>query len=79
MKNLVFLVLFFLHADSLADPLGRLFFTKKEREAMDRQSRNHGRAIQENPEASGVIERKGGGKTVWIGGVPRHVERETKK
>ncbi len=79
MKKLIFLMLFLVQSQSFADTLGRLFFTKQEREAMDRRSRNPGKATEANPEASGTVQRKDGGETVWINGVPHHVERDKKK
>lgn len=81
MKKILPLLLL-LPSFSSADSLGRLFFTPEERAAMERLSRNHGNAVvpeSGNADARGTVEKQGGGKTVWIEGVPRHVEPGKKK
>ena len=82
MKTILAFFCLLLPACSFADSLGRLFFTPKERAVMDSLSRHHGNTVilqGGNPESRGTVEKKGGGKTVWIDGVPSHVEPGKKK
>ena len=82
MKGLI-LAFMLLPALSKAESIGRLFFTPEERAMLDRQHRQPGQiALQgkvPQESATGSVELKGGGKTVWINGVPRHIEAVQKK
>ena len=75
MKIFLFLLIF-LPFSSRADSLGRLFFTPQQRAMMDSLAKNPTRTVQESghSEGRGVVERQGGGKTVWVEGIPRHIE-----
>lgn len=58
-----------------AEALGRLFFTPEQRAFLDKLHQTHGRILLQGKSdgASGSVEAKNGGRTVWIGGVPRHI------
>ncbi len=66
-----------------AESLGRLFFTPQERAMLDRQHRQTGtialKGVAPQESATGSVEVEGGGKTVWINGVPRHIAPVRKK
>lgn len=56
-----------------AEELGRLFFTPQQRAQMDRgklQNTAPGDNLQVLS-VSGIVQKHGGGRTVWINGVPR--------
>ncbi|MHB1099709.1 MAG: hypothetical protein ACYCZR_09160 [Burkholderiales bacterium] len=82
MKALV-LAFMLLPAMSKAESLGRLFFTPQERAMLDRQHRQSGqialKGVVPQESATGSVELEGGGKTVWINGVPRHIAPVQKK
>ncbi|MHB1301194.1 MAG: hypothetical protein ACYCY8_10065 [Burkholderiales bacterium] len=82
MKALV-LAFMLLPAISKAESLGRLFFTPEERAMLDRQHRQPGqiavKGVVPQESATGSVELKGGGRTVWINGVPRHIAPVQKK
>ena len=64
-----------------AEPLGRLFFTPEQRVFLDKLDESKGMIMQKgaSKDAYGSVEAKGGGKTVWIGGVPHHLLPGRKK
>ncbi len=82
MKGLI-LAFMLLPVISKADSFGRFFFTPQERAMLDRQHRQPGqialKGMVQQESATGSVELKGGGKTVWINGVPRHIEPVQKK
>ncbi len=75
----IFMVLPFL---AHGEPMGRLFFTPEERAMLDRlrpgQLLLKGAGSGEGGMA-GSVELKGGGRTVWVDGISRHLEPEQKK
>jgi hypothetical protein len=83
MKNIMIILVFFpcfAHAQSL----GRLFFTPQERATMDSLRQHPGQTALRGIDsgeggATGSVELKGGGKTVWIDGTPRHLAPGRKK
>ncbi len=79
--RLIGLAVLFLSINLHAEPLGRLFFTPEQRAFLDKLDESKGRFMQKeaSKDASGSVEAKGGGKTVWIGGVPRHLPQGKKK
>lgn len=74
MRAVCFILLLFSGAAN-AEFLGRLFFTPEQRAFLDRLDESKGKIALKSapPDASGSVEAKDGGKTVWIGGVPRHL------
>ncbi len=82
MKALV-LACMLLPAISRAESLGRFFFTPQERAMLDRQHRQTGsialKGVIPQENATGSVQLEGGGKTVWINGVPRHIAPARKK
>lgn len=64
-----------------AEPLGRLFFTPEQRVFLNKLDESKGRIRHKGAslDASGSVESKGGGKTVWIGGIPHHLPPGRKK
>lgn len=55
-----------------AEELGRLFFTPEERAQLDREelqgAEGAGRGVLT---VNGIVQKRGGGRTVWINGVPQ--------
>ena len=67
-----------LHAEA---PLGRLFFTPEQRQALDRLRQADGRGQNANAAdptltVNGIVTRSNGKRTVWINGTA-HTERES--
>ena len=79
--RLIGLLVLLLSIHSHAESLGRLFFTPDQRAFLDRLHESKGKFMQQgaSKDASGSVEAKDGGKTVWIGGVPRHLPPGRKK
>lgn len=71
----VILLLLLCH-DASAEPLGRLFYTPEERQALEAQRQGGGLA----PDApagnrvtlNGIVQRAGGKTTIWLNRVPRY-------
>ena len=78
MKKCLILLLAILPSVALSESLGRLFFTPRQRAMMDSLTRNQGKPVQKGEDGKGMVEKKGGGKTIWVEGVPRHVEGQKK-
>lgn len=77
----ILLLLWLIPAASQAEKMGRLFFTPEQREAMERRHQKPGQPARPEgqAEAAGSLEARGGGKTVWVDGVPRQIEPGKKK
>lgn len=56
-----------------AGELGRLFFTPEQRSQLDQQQlqRTDGAGSASVLTVNGIVQKRGGGRTVWINGVPR--------
>ena len=73
-----FLAMLMLVQVAHAEPLGRLFFTPDERALLDR-IRTLPASSGGSPGATGSVEIRGGGKTVWENGIPKHLEPRGRK
>ncbi|HEX5338630.1 MAG TPA: hypothetical protein VFW53_09350 [Gallionella sp.] len=56
-----------------AEQLGRLFFTPEQRAQLELGKQRNGSAADDAPSISvnGIVQKRGGGRTVWINGVPQ--------
>lgn len=78
------MIFLLLAASAHAEPLGRLFFTPRERAMLDSIRQHPGQTLLQGVDTgegkvTGSVELQGGGKTVWIDGAPRHLESGQKK
>ena len=67
-----------------ADELGRLFFTPEQRQQLDYQKTTGNVANEEAPRrnvivVNGVVQKKGGNRTVWINGTAQPAEPSDSK
>lgn len=54
------------------DELGRLFFTPEQRAQLERQQQQKDAAASERTlTVNGIVQKNGGGRTVWINGAPQ--------
>lgn len=54
--------------------LGRLFFTAEQRQQLDfGKSQDNTGAAPESLTLNGIVQKQGGGRTVWINGVPQNM------
>ncbi|MDZ4201901.1 MAG: hypothetical protein U1C96_07125 [Gallionella sp.] len=62
-----------------AEPLGRLFFTPEERARFDRAEPQHAVPAERHRPFSinGIVQKHGGGRTVWINGQAQNIEAAT--
>ncbi len=80
-----FLILFLFLAEAAdAARLGRLFFTPEERASLEAVHATPsgtlpGKEGWDRSPATGKVEMKGGGRTIWVNGIPKHLEAERKK
>jgi hypothetical protein len=82
--TLSLLTLFGWHHAAQADELGRLFFTPEQRQQLDYQKTTGNVANVESPRrnvivVNGVVQKKGGNRTVWINGTAQPAERSDSK
>lgn len=56
-----------------AEELGRLFFTPEQRAQFEYLQQQGGQAPGSSPSltVNGIVQKRGGGRTIWINGVPR--------
>ncbi|NNM81966.1 MAG: hypothetical protein HKL98_05110 [Burkholderiales bacterium] len=83
MRKFLFIFLFLAQAADAAG-LGRLFFTPEERASLEAGHSSPagtlpGKEGWSRSPATGKVEMKGGGRTVWENGIPKHLEAEKKK
>lgn len=70
----VFLVLALTAATGVhAEPLGRLFFTPEQRAQLESSKPQEGSSssLAHSITVNGIVQKHGGGRTVWINGVPQ--------
>jgi hypothetical protein len=72
-KTSLFVALFAGTASSVADELGRLFFTPAQRAQLEysRQQENDSTGNGHALTVNGIVQKNGGKRTAWINGVPQ--------